>query len=408
MKTVKCIRNISFKNRKPTSDEFKIDISKYKERINLEVTINFIDSNQKGTYYFQDLDIKSKSMHCYIKPGELIDKLKWSPVNPDKSYVNNLPIIFFRIAWMKYYSGVNLEDVPSGGGKYIGLNNDGGEVYNFLPLNGYYYGYASPPKDNDLNLERLKSPVSNNQVQNVTVILFAKHPLGGSYIVGWYKNATLNRNTIRLTYKKRKDKPFYLFSAKVNDCTLVPENKRVFQMPKDGPGQSNVWYGAEYSKKDFIPSVLSYINKPEDYLTKIKGKKVKQPMWQVDAEKRKKVELAAMELTAEYYTQLGFDVYDVHEKNYGWDMEARKGKEKLLLEVKGLSGNELTVELSANEYAKSKKHKKDFRICIVNNALDKNKKQLHVFANIKGYWISNNGLWLNETPKVSAIFSLKA
>jgi hypothetical protein len=43
----------------------------------------------------------------------------------------------------------------------------------------------------------------------------------------------------------------------------------------------------------------------------------------------------------------------------------------LKLEVKGISSGEVNCELSANEFAHLKKHTKDYRICIVVNALEK-------------------------------------
>ena len=60
--------------------------------------------------------------------------------------------------------------------------------------------------------------------------------------------------------------------------------------------------------------------------------------------------------------------------NVGWDLEAVKNKEKLLIEVKGLSGNEVVSELTPNEYAQMKNNIVNYRICLVTNALDKNPK----------------------------------
>lgn len=44
----------------------------------------------------------------------------------------------------------------------------------------------------------------------------------------------------------------------------------------------------------------------------------------------------------------------VEDKNYGWDLEACKNNICYKLEVKGLSGDRVSIELSENEYKKCK------------------------------------------------------
>jgi hypothetical protein len=124
---------------------------------------------------------------------------------------DNQPIIFLRTAWMKNYKGVNNEDIPSGAGSYVTENLDGGEVYNFLPVKGYYYGYARIQKARNLRIERLGADKEADLIKGATVVLFAKIPeTGGEFIVGFYKNAVLNRNTVDLPKGTREKHSFFL------------------------------------------------------------------------------------------------------------------------------------------------------------------------------------------------------
>jgi hypothetical protein len=409
MNIIKRSRKINWGNRPSKSNSFKIGSLNLSPSDTLEVTVNITATNEKGIFHFYGKDLqKLDNIHCYLNQGETINKLHWSGAQPFKKTIDSQSqhIVFLRVAWMKKYQGVTEEDLPKGAGWYVNEHLDGGEVYNYLPIQGYYYGFSRIQKAGNLRLERLQKPVTNDKLDNVTVVLFAKHPsTGGEFIVGFYNNATLHRNVIDLPKGTRKDKPFYLFKAKTKDCTLIPHNKRLFELPSDGPGQSNVWYAHEYHDQRFLKEVTTYINDPDGYTIRKKGKKINHPRWQIDAEKRKKVELAAMELTSDYFTNLGYNIDDVHTRNVGWDMEASKGNQKLLLEIKGLSGPQLTVELSANEYTHSKKNKQFYRICIVNNALEKKNSKLYVFAYKNNCWLSDDGLILKDTPKISAIFN---
>ena len=84
------------------------------------------------------------------------------------------------------------------------------------------------------------------------------------------------------------------------------------------------------------------------------------------------MERSAIELTMDYFEKkLTYDVRSVEKDSLGWDLSAkhRVAGELVQVEVKGLSGNQIAVELTPNEYKKMKKHKKTYRICVVTNAL---------------------------------------
>ncbi len=100
--------------------------------------------------------------------------------------------------------------------------------------------------------------------------------------------------------------------------------------------------------------------------------------YSTDPQKKAEVEKAAIEETTKYFKSKDYEVDDVAQYNYGWDLQAtkegkelQKGEEPLLLEVKGLSGNgnPLSVELTPNEYDKALE-KDNYRLCVVSAALD--------------------------------------
>ncbi|MBP7260271.1 MAG: DUF3883 domain-containing protein [Bacteroidia bacterium] len=403
-------RKISFGKRPSKSPSFKVDVNRVKDDDTVKVEVELISNGTKKIYYFHGKHLsKLDSIHCYLNPGEPLTKIKWSGAQPFKveESVQRQPILFLRTAWMKNYKGVSEEDIPSGAGSYVTENLDGGEVYNFLPIKGNYYGFARIQSGRNLKLERLGAPKDASEIKNVTVVLFAKNPdWGGEFIVGFYKNAILHRNTVSLPKGTRGTHSFYMFKTAIANAQLIKEESRVFELPKDGPGQTNAWYVEEYADKNFLNEVLKYLANPDEYAKQRKGKKRNHPAWQSDAEKRKAVELAAMNLTADYFSNSGWDVEDVSSKNWGWDMQASKGNAQLHLEVKGLSGDNLTVELTPNEYAKCKNNS-IYRICIVNNALDSKRRILRIFYFKQGRWVTSSGLILAIQEKVGAILSLK-
>ena len=104
----------------------------------------------------------------------------------------------------------------------------------------------------------------------------------------------------------------------------------------------------------------------------IQGKKRrskrKQPH-KTDPEKNAEVEKAAINTTPQHFENIGYTVKSVEKDNYGWDLEATRGKRTLLIEVKGLSGEALSVELTPNEYQCLDKQEDNYRLCVVSTAL---------------------------------------
>jgi hypothetical protein len=318
-----------------------------------------------------------------------------------------VPIIFLRVAWMHQYKGITKHDVPNGAGSYVTKNRDGGEVLNFKSIGGNYYGFARIKNGHRLNINRLGAKTSDDFIDRVTVVFFATDPsLGGQYIVGWYENARLYRK-VQNDLFQRNPHPYYMAVSAIRNSTLLPLKYRKFEVPVDGPGQTNAWYVCDYAdSKSFLKKFFRFKENPEIYCQRkitSKGKKG----WMLEAEKRKKIEIAAMDATYEYFEVRGFKVQYVHNEKLGWDMEALKGKVDFKLEVKGSCNPLEAVLLTPNEFFHSKNYK-NYRVCVLDNALDSLKAKFHIFQldKAKEHWISDTGFYLKVKQIVSAKLEL--
>lgn len=309
---------------------------------------------------------------------------------------------FVRIAWMNHYEGVK-NDIPKGAGSYVKENQNGGEVYNFKEISGKYFGYSRNQNGKSFDLTKVGANKKEESITGLTVIFFATNPrYGGQYVIGWYKNATIYKKTKEIKYKGRRNENTYNFECKKKDAYLIPTSERYFKLPK-GPGESNVWYPKidNFEHVKFVKKLNKYIENPNEPkpTTKPSGRP-----YQPDIEKRKKVELAAMDMTWIYFESRGFTVYDVSKENKGWDIEAIKGVKKFFIEVKGLSGSLSSIELTPNEYKNSTR--KNFILSIVYNALDSNKAiELFEFNINQNVWFSDKTV-LKIIEKVSATLTI--
>lgn len=178
-------------------------------------------------------------------------------------------IIFLNIGWMSEYQGITETDTIIGGGSYD--NADKSEIWNFKNINGYCCGYVQPVtngRDYDeatINLQRIDpSWINANFISGVTVVWVARNPKEKqTYIVGWYKNAMVNRyfqDDIEFDHG-------YYVKAKAEDCHLVKEEERNFVIPRADKdhkgflGQSNVWYADKKIEEVMAlkAEVLAYI-----------------------------------------------------------------------------------------------------------------------------------------------------
>jgi len=105
-----------------------------------------------------------------------------------------------------------------------------------------------------------------------------------------------------------------------------------------------------------------------------------------DPTKRQKVEQAAEAVVWEYYERFGYELEDVTDEHVGWDFNATKGKLRLRIEVKGLSGHAISVEVTPNEYANMTRHKDTYRLCVVTEALGKAELSVFSYSVEAGCW----------------------
>ena len=147
----------------------------------------------------------------------------------------------------------------------------------------------------------------------------------------------------------------------------------------------------ENFQKDYSSHFNAFV-KFRDYNIERDNKNKKPLQRQVDVFKKQQVEISAIETTIKYFEGLDYIVLSKEKDNVGWDLEATNINETLLLEVKGLSGNISSIELTPNEYKNSKEKKTHYKLCIVTNALTKPKLEIFSFNPDLDIWTNS----LNE------------
>lgn len=320
-------------------------------------------------------------------------------------------ILFARVGWMKNYNGLNGDSIK-GGGTYVDKNNIGWEIYNFTEENGVYYGYVRNGGCIDIH-KNFNAQIEDDFLDNIIVVWLANDPNGaGTKIIGWYKNARVYKyykeppkNTKR--FKNDYDMIFeYNIEAHVKDCTLLPIDERIFNIPKAktpgyGIGRANVWYCKGDKNKNIKKDVVKYINNYKNPKDKSREKLKKK---KINIQRKQKVEQNAIEYVKQYYEELGYDVSSVELDNIGWDLTAIKNEEELYIGVKGLSSNNINIGLTPNEYKYMKNNSKNYRLSIVTNALDLDNIKLNIFLynQENNKWEDENGDILNINEIISA------
>ncbi len=295
--------------------------------------------------------------------------------------------LFCNIGWMEYYQGQTSVDRLMGGGAYVAKKGRGLEVCNFLLHNGKFYGYVRPSLErSQININRLGAKSGWDSISGITVIWTARHPEGGTVVVGWYKDATVHRHYQKLknpsqNHTKNRIKSYRIETTKIN-ANLFSVDERTFKIPrrKSGMGHANVWYADKPENKLLIKEIAKLVG------GKHPARRISQSR-RTDPDKKVKVEKGAIKKTMEHFEGIGYTVESVEKDNVGWDLEATAGKIKLRIEVKGLSGNAPSIELTPNEYKAFSAKKIDYRLCIVNAALINPELRVCRISEGSGKWI---------------------
>jgi hypothetical protein len=122
---------------------------------------------------------------------------------------------------------------------------------------------------------------------------------------------------------------------------------------------------------------------------------------------RTRVEQAAVAIVTAHFEDLGYHILPREQENLGWDLEATCGTRKLLLEVKGLSGASLCVELTPNEFAKMDLHKHTYCLCVVTDALTSPVLSIFSYSAESNCWQDEKQRILQVRPLTGARCSLE-
>ncbi|WP_332454463.1 protein NO VEIN domain-containing protein [Chryseobacterium aquaticum] len=153
----------------------------------------------------------------------------------------------------------------------------------------------------------------------------------------------------------------------------------------------------ENFQKDYSSHFNAFVKFREYYIDR-ENNNEKPLKRQIDVFKKQQTEISAIESTIKYFESLDYIVMSKEKDNVGWDLEATNIYETLLLEVKGLSGNISSIELTPNEYKNSKERSTYYKLCIVTNALTKPKLEIFSFNSEKNIWTNalNESLQIEE------------
>ncbi len=294
-------------------------------------------------------------------------------------------VLFLNVGWARAYRG-DADDLPRGQFRYLAAGNtDVGEAFNFKVYRGKCYGY-SPAIGGTINIEALGASREDDRVEEVLVVWMAANPdRGGSFIVGWWRNATVYRHLQKI--RPQPGCPECVAIAKAADCRLLSPDERTYpirRMAKGWPGQSSVFFASRSMAQGDLASIVRYVDGERPSPAVLEEKVPSQEKgWPVlNTELRARIEQAAVATVRSHYEALKarWVVTSVEKESFGWDLEARSAERLLRIEVKGRAF-EGPVELTPNEYRamQAKMTRSSYRLAIVYRALERS-PALRIFA----------------------------
>jgi len=155
-----------------------------------------------------------------------------------------MSILFCNVGWMNNYDGINGDSIDRGGA--YNKHSIGFEVCNFSDIDGTLYGYVRPTGE-QIKIEKLGANKNDNSISGVTVVWTAGPDSGGTVVIGWYKDATVYRDTQEINnptkLQQENEVTGYRIKAPANKAVLLSMEQRELIIPravKGGIGQSNV------------------------------------------------------------------------------------------------------------------------------------------------------------------------
>lgn len=182
-------------------------------------------------------------------------------------------------------------------------------------------------------------------------------------------------------------------------CGFVAPGRAGVPVPsgQGGIGQANIWYADDPKQhRQFRTDLLRYIETRRSPPPVAPGRAAPDPLH------RQRVEEAAVRATWEYYSALGYSLDSVEADHVGWDLNALGAGRHLRLEVKGLSGSRVRVELTPNEYEAMQSCRDSYRVCVVTEALTSPRLSVFAFSAETGRWADANGRPLEIEPMTAA------
>ena len=96
-------------------------------------------------------------------------------------------VLVCNVGWMDEYNGLGKGDSIHGGAGFVRKKKWGSEIYNFRVHKGRVYAGLFPG--------RFKKHYKGINISNIGALIWTapRRPSGGTFVVGWYKNATVYR-----------------------------------------------------------------------------------------------------------------------------------------------------------------------------------------------------------------------
>ena len=180
-------------------------------------------------------------------------------------------ILFCNIAEMTEYKGDLKNDPLYSEAEFVKKKKYGFELYNFLKReDGYIYGFVQPVGEG-INLEKIDPHTldTDDFIDGVLVIFIApKENVTGSYIVGWYKNATVFRYT--RDYNVGKKDHSYNIKVEGENSVLIPLPERIREthiIPPRGGGTAYSYENIGEAKRE---EVLNNMRRAVQYVNNYK------------------------------------------------------------------------------------------------------------------------------------------
>ena len=249
---------------------YKKSFTKYKVRLKLKE--EFLNNQM---LYYDTIKNNVKNIPFSFRGGTYNLTCKYKEL---LDYINIClaRILFCNIAYYQYYDVEQKPEIGINGGSFVKENGRGFEENNFhICDDGYVRGYVEVGNSGGyknksssrktIHIENIDVHyLHKDKIDNVLVVFCAKKPNFGTVIIGWYKNATVYRNTIET------DKYFYNIIVSASNINLLEEQDRIYLIPRAsanvdriGFGQSNVWYANSTKDKDVVYRTILYIKSRE-------------------------------------------------------------------------------------------------------------------------------------------------